>query len=162
MMNWNAQFEDMLKAWTDTQKKTWDGYFESMQGLGKPQVARMWESTMSMGKEMLMDMLKTQMQGLKAWVDGLAKMEGVPAQVVDSARQFQEMTDRWNKTQSELLETWFGMLKKFTPTNPMDAWNEIPQSMFKTWQESTQGIMDAQAKWMRSWMDQTMGKQNNG
>lgn len=159
-MNWTTQFEDMMKAWTDTQKKVWDGYFDTMQGLNKSQGVRMWESTLSMGEEMLKDMLKTQVQGLSAWVDGLSKMEGVPAQMVESAHQFQEMSARWNKTQSELIENWFGMLKKFAPANPTDAWTEMPQAMFKTWQETTQSVMDAQTKWMRSWMEQTR-KSNN-
>ena len=155
MMNWTTQFEDMMKAWTDTQKKVWDGYFDTMQGLNKSQGTRMWESTLTMGEEILKDMLKTQMQGLSAWVDGLSKMEGAPAQMVESARQFQEMSTRWNKTQAELIENWFGMLKKFAPVSPTDTWTEMPQTMLKTWQETTQSVMDAQTKWMRSWMEQT-------
>ena len=154
-MNWNTQFEDMMKTWTDTQKKVWDSYFDSIQGLGKSQSTRMWESTLSMGEDMLKDMLKTQAQGLTAWVDGLAKMENVPAQTVESARQFQEMATRWNKTQAELIENWFSMMKKFIPSTPTTDWMEMPQAMFKTWQETTQSIMDAQTKWMNSWMEQT-------
>jgi len=153
-MDWNTQFEDMMKAWTDTQKKMWDGYFETIQGLNKPASTRMWESTVSMGEDMFKDLLKTQLQGVTAWVDGLAKMESVPAQVVESARQFQEMTARWNKTQTELIENWFGMMKKFTPSNPAEAWTEMPQAMFKPWQESFQTVMDAQVKWMNTWMQQ--------
>jgi hypothetical protein len=153
-MNWNTQYEDMLKTWTDTQKKVWDGYFDSVQGLNKSQSARMWESTLSMGEDMLKNMLKTQMEGLTAWVDGLAKMENVPPQTVESARQFQEMAARWNKTQAELLANWFSMLKKFIPATPTTDWTEMPQAMFKTWQETTQNIMDAQVKWMNSWTEQ--------
>ena len=160
MMDWNTQFEDMMKAWTDTQKKVWDSYFDTIQGFGKSQSTRMWESTLARGEEMLKDMLKTQMQGLTAWVDGLSEMEGVPPQMVESARQFQEMSSRWNKTQSELIENWFGMMKKFAPVSPADSWAEMPQTMFKTWQETTQGIMDAQTKWMRSWMEQTGKKKD--
>ena len=160
MSNWNAQFEDMMKVWADTQKKVWDSYFDTVQGLGKSQSTRMWESTVSMGEEMLKDMLKTQMQGLTAWVDGLSKTEGVPAQMVESARQFQEMTARWNKTQTELIENWFGMIKKFAPSTPADSWTEMPQTMFKTWQDATQNIMDAQSKWMNSWMEQTGKKKD--
>jgi len=154
-MNWNTQFEDMMKTWTDTQKNVWDSYFDSIQGLGKSQSTRMWESTLSMGEDMLKDMLKTQTQGLTAWVDGLAKMENVPVQIFESARQFQEMAARWNKTQTELIENWFSMMKKFIPSTPTTDWMEMPQVMFKTWQETTQSIMDAQTKWMNSWMEQT-------
>ena len=153
-MNWNTQFEDMMKTWTDTQKKVWDGYFETIQGMNKPASTRMWESTVAMGEDMFKDLLKTQMQGITAWVDSLAKMENVPAQVVESAKQYQEMTERWNKTQMELLENWFGMMKKFTPSNPAEAWTEMPQTMFKPWQEAVQTVMDAQMKWMNTWMQQ--------
>jgi len=153
-MDWNTQFEHMMKTWTDTQKKMWDGYFETVQGMNKPASTRMWESTVSMGEDMFKDLLKTQLQGVTAWVDGLAKMDGVPAQVVESARQFQEMTARWNKTQTELIENWFGMMKKFTPSNPAEAWTEIPQTMFKPWQDAFETVMDAQMKWMNTWMQQ--------
>ncbi len=159
-MSWNIQFEDMMKTWTDTQKKVWDSYFDSIQGLNKSQSTRMWEYTLSMGEDMLKDMLKTQMQGLTAWVDGLAKTENVPTETVESARQFQKMAARWNKTQAELIENWFSVLKKFVPPAPSTDWMEMPQAMFKTWQESTQNIMDAQVKWMNTWMKQS-GKGEN-
>ena len=87
-------------------------------------------------------------------------MEGVPPQMIESANQFQEMAGRWNKTQAELIENWFGMMKKFAPSTPADSWMDMPQSMFKTWQDTTQSIMDAQTKWMNSWMEQT-GKSDN-
>jgi hypothetical protein len=151
-MNWNQQVEDMMKTWTATQEKVWNDFFNTMQGMGKSQSTRMWESTLTVGEDMLKNMLKTQSEWMAAWVDGLGGMEGVPAQVVESARQFQEMAARWNKTQAELLSNWFGMLKKFAPARPSDAWTDMPQNMFKSWQDTTQSIMDAQARWMRSWM----------
>ena len=64
------------------------------------------------------------------------------------------MTARWNKTQAELVENWFGMMKKFTPSNPAEAWTDMPQAMFKPWQEAVQNAMDAQMKWMNTWMEQ--------
>ena len=154
-MNWNTQIEDMMKTWADTQKKVWDSYSDSIQGLNKSQSARMWESTLSTGETMLKDMLKLQLQGLNAWVDGLAKMENVPAQTVESARQFQEMAARWNKTQGELIENWFSMMKKSIPAIPTTDWTDMPQAAFKIWQDTAQNIMDAQTKWMSSWVEQT-------
>jgi hypothetical protein len=64
------------------------------------------------------------------------------------------MTAQWNKTQVELLGNWFAFLRKMAPARPTDAWTELPQNMFKSWQETTNTIMDAQTKWMRTWMDQ--------
>ena len=159
-MNWNQQVEDMMKTWTDTQEKVWNDFFNSVQGMSKSQSARMWESTLGVGEDMLTNMFKMQSEWLAAWVNGLAGMEGVPAQAVESARQFQEMATRWNKTQADLLKNWFGMLKKFAPTRPTDAWTEMPQNMFKSWQDTTESIMDAQVNWMRSWMGQARKKED--
>lgn len=159
-MDWNQQFDDAMKTWTDAQKRVWDSFFDSVGGLGKPQSARAWESALNTGESMLKEMFKTQNQMLASWVEGLSKMSGVPAQAVESARQFQEMGTRWNKTQAELIENWFSMLKKFAPAAPSDAWSEIPQKMLKTWQDTTQGIIDAQLKWMESWMDQARKSDN--
>lgn len=153
-MDWNQQFQESMKAWSETQQKAWNNFYSTMQGYGKAPSTRAWESTLEMGQNMLKDMLKTQSQWLASWVEGLAKMSGVPTQAVDSARQFQEMAARWNKTQADLLDNWFSMLKKFTPASPSEAWTAMPQNMLKSWQETTQGIMDAQMKWMQSWMGQ--------
>jgi hypothetical protein len=93
-MDWNQQFEEYMKTWTENQQKAWDSYFETMQGLGKSQSQRAWESTLSMGEKMLKDMLTSQNQWLASWVEGLSTMSGVPAQMVDSARQLQELSSQ--------------------------------------------------------------------
>lgn len=152
-MDWNQQFEENMKTWTEAQQKAWGGYFEMLQGMGKSQSQRAWESTLDMGEKMLKDMLNTQNQWLASWVEGLSKISGMPAAAVDSARQFQEMSAQWNKTQGELLGNWFSMLKKFTPAGPT-TWTDLPQNMFKAWQDSTQNIIDAQMQWVQAWMGQ--------
>ena len=153
-MNWNRQVEDTMKNWTDMQQKTWNTFFSSMEGLTKSQETRAWEATLSMGENLLKEMFKAQSDWMSAWVDGMAKMEGLPPQALESARQFQEMSAQWNKTQADLLGNWFNFLRKMAPARPADAWTEMPQSMFKTWQDTTTAIMDAQTKWLRTWVDQ--------
>ena len=156
MMDWNQQMEAMSKNWMDAQKKVWDNFFDTVEGLGKSQSTKMWESTLSVGEDMLKNMFKVQSDWVAAWVDGLASIEGLPEAAIDSAKRFQEMTTHWNKTQADLIVNWFEVLKKFAPTRPTETWAELmPQSMFKTWQDSTQSIMEAQVNWMRTWMGQT-------
>lgn len=159
-MNWNSQFDTMMKSWMDTQKQVWDSYTNSIQGVNQSQYKHAWESTLSMGEEMLRNILNTQQQGLTAWVDGLAKTDNVPGPIVESARQFQDMVSRWNKIQAEMVEKWFSMLKKFPPSVPGSDWTGMPETVLKNWRETAQGMMDAQSKWMNSWMEQR-GKNDN-
>lgn len=158
-MDWSTQVENMMKTWMDTQKKAWDGFYSTMQtmqdmaipGVTKTPPVRMWETTLTTGQDLFKQFFKTQSEWLATWVESLANMQGVPAQAVESARQFQEMSARWNKTQSELVENWFAAMKKLVPSQPGDAWTEIPGAMFKTWQDTTKNIMDAQMKWLKTW-----------
>jgi hypothetical protein len=154
-MDWNQQAEDMMKTWMDTQQELWDNFFGAMQGLGKSQSARLWESTLSTGEELWKNFLKSQADWMASWVESLEGMESVPQQVVDSARQFQDMSNQWNKTQIGLIENWFAMMKNMVPVTPGDTWTDFPKYMLKSWQDTTQTIMDAQIEWMNSWMGKT-------
>jgi hypothetical protein len=159
-MDWSQQMEDMMKSWMDTQQELWDSYFNGMQGVGKSQATQLWESTLNTGEELWKNFFQSQADWISTWVHNLETMEGVPKQVVDSAQQFQEMSEQWNKTQIGLLQNWFSMLKNFIPASPGDVWADFPKSMLNSWQDTTQMIMDAQIKWMSSWMGKVEKKQD--
>jgi len=153
-------FEDMMKTWTESQKKMWDSFFETMQGLGKSQSAQVWERTISMGEQAFKNTFKTQSEWIQNWVKEMSAMEGVPAQAQETAKQFQKMYEQWSETQARLWVAWFDMLKKFDPSKGIGAWSETSPSPFQAWQDSTQKVMETQIEWMRSWMGQ-VGKKSD-
>lgn len=148
-------FEPTMQSWMETQKKMWDTFFETMQGFGKSQNAKAWEQTVSAGEEILKNTFKAQSEFIQTWVKSLTAVEGMPAQALDSAKQFQEMVQRWSETQERLWANWFDLLKKFDPSKVVGAWPETPASPFQMWQEASQKMMDTQLEWMRTWMGQT-------
>lgn len=151
-MEWTQQFDDMMKSWTDAQQKAWNSFFDTVQGAGQSPSTKLWLQTLAVGEEMMKNSLKAQADFLAAWIESLGTVPNVPAAALESAKQFQEMAGRWSKTQEQLFENWFGMLRKIAPLPPGEtAWADAPQSMFKAWQATTQSIMEAQAEWMRAW-----------
>src|SRR5512143_812970 len=100
-------FEQTMQSWMETQKKMWDTFFETMQGFGKSQNAKAWEQTVSTGEEILKNTFKAQSEFIQTWVKSLTAVEGMPAQALDSAKQFQEMAQRWSETQERLWTNWF-------------------------------------------------------
>lgn len=150
-MDPTQQMEEMLKTWNDTQKKMWDTFFTTVQSAGGVPANLAWQQTLSMGEELFKNMLNTQSEWIAAWVEGLSGFDGVPAPALESAKQFRDMTRQWTKTQEQLLGNWFAMLKKLAPAQPADVLTSMPQELFKTWQSTTQTIMDTQMEWMRSW-----------
>jgi hypothetical protein len=148
-------FEEMMKNWMDNQKKLWDGFFDTVQGFEKPQSAQTWEHVVALSEETFKKSSQAQTDWVQMWVRSLTSVPGLPNQASESAKQFQEMYQRWNETQERLWSTWFAMLKGFDPSKGMGAWAGMSANPFQMWQESTRKMVDAQFEWMRMWMGQT-------
>jgi hypothetical protein len=152
-MNWTEQAEEMMKSWTENQKKLWDSFFANAPDLGSLTGEKVWEQTVDAGETATKNNLAAQLDWLQMWVDQLDTMEGVPDQVKESAKQYQEMTKQWVTAQESMWANWFEMLKKFDPSQYTMNWSEVTQDPFKTWQESAKNIMDTQATWLQSWAE---------
>ena len=160
-MDWTKQAEEMLNTWTETQKKLWDSFYESVPDFGKTPSEKLWDQTIATGKQALKNSMAAQADWLNTWVDYISNLEGVPPQALDSAKQYQEMSKRWSETQEHLWENWFDMLKKFDTSKMASGWAGVAQDPFKVWQESSQKVMESQADWMRSWMKAMGGQQDD-
>jgi polyhydroxyalkanoate synthesis regulator protein len=153
-MDWTKQNEAMFKAWTDTQKKMWDTFSESMAGFGKSPSEKLWEQTIKAGEELVKNSFAAQAEWMNAWSENFKNLEGMPSQATEALIQFQEMTERWAATQEKLWAAWFDMLKKMDPSQFTGTWGEMPKNPFQVWQDSTKMVMDTQMEWMQAWMDQ--------
>ena len=152
-MDWSDQMQDMMKTWMGTQRRMWDSFFDTMQGASKSQYSRAWEQTLDVGEQALKNTFKAQADWMQAWVEGFESIEGVPESGVEYAKQFQEMASRWNESQQKLWVNWFEMLRNLDPERKSGGWESTVENMFKTWQDSTQKIMETQTEWMRSWAE---------
>jgi len=77
----------------------------------------------------------------------------VPEQVMESTGQYQKMSEQWLDTQQQLWSNWFEMLKNFDFSKLTTSWSGAGTDPMKIWQESSQKIMEAQADWMRAWVN---------
>lgn len=147
-MDWTKQSEEMMKAWTDTQKKMWDNWLDMVQkGTGQSQAGEIWQKTIEMWEKTVKSSLDAQTEWTRTWVESLSGTEGVSDEVVEWAKQAQDMSKRWSETQQQLWQGWFDMVKKADASKMAGAWGEESQNAFKTWQESAQKMMDAQKQW---------------
>ncbi len=152
MNDWTAQFEEMLKTWTEAQEKIWESFSNSMQGAAAAPGAKLWEQTVAYGEDMFRNMLKGQSDMVERWVDSLKGVEGLPEPALESAKEFRDMVRAWTKTQEQLVTQWFAMLRKLAPAAPTDFWGEPARETLKTWQAATRTILDSQMEWLRTWM----------
>ena len=150
----------MLNTWTETQKKLWETFYQSVPDFGKIPNEKLWEQAIATGKQAIKNTLAAQTDWLKTWVDYLENLEGVPPQAHESAKQFHEMSKRWMETQEQVWDNWFEMLKKFDASKIASSWTGIPQDPFQAWQESTQKVMETQTDWMRAWVKAMSGQKD--
>ena len=154
-MDWTKQTEEMVKNFSETQKKIWDSWLEAVQPAGpsKDQAAEIWQKAMQTWEETVNNALSTQTEWTKHWSESLNldEME-LPDEVAAWAKQAQAMTKQFGETQQQLWQGWFDLVKQADLTKLTGNWEEEGQKAFQQWQEAAQKVMEAQMQWANMWM----------
>jgi hypothetical protein len=148
-MEWTKQSEDMLKTWTETQKKMWDDSLKAMQGFGKSPSTAVWEKTVDTWNQTIQKVLDTQVESTRGWTESLATTKGTPQELAEWAKQGQDLITRLTETQKQLWGNWFEFAKKLDASNMMN-WAQDGQKFLQSWQETIQKAQDAQSEWLRT------------
>jgi hypothetical protein len=152
MMDWAKQSEEMMKAWTETQKKMWDNWMAAMQQpTGQTQAAEMWQKTVETWEKSVNSTLDAQAEWTKIWADSLDVKPDIPKELTEWAKQAQDMAKSWGETQRQMWQGWFDLVKTAEPPKMAQTWGEEGQKAFTAWQESAQKMMDAQTQWASKW-----------
>ena len=154
-MDWQKQTQDMLNSWTDSQKKLWDNWTESVQNFTGVQNDDIWAKTVETWQGSVTQALNTQNELSKAWVNNLNNVEGTPEQFVEWAKQSQEMSTRWNELQQQLWNNWFEVAKKVEPANVTPGFDvDAGKKVFEAWQDAAQQAFKVQTDWVNTFTGQ--------
>ena len=151
--DWAEQTQEMVNNWTEMQKKVWSVYFDSMNEMRKSPSEKLWDQTVSAGQQAIKNSFSAQQEFLSSWVNYIKGIEGVPEQVMESSDQYQKMSEQWLDTQQQLWANWFEMLKNFDFSKLTATWSGAGTDPMKMWQDGAQKIVEAQADWMRAWVN---------
>ncbi len=154
MINWTKQTDDMLQAWTDTQKKLWSGWAEATeQQAGQAQLAETWRKAVDTWEAAVKNGLETQKAVLHSVADSASAVPSIPQDLLDWAGQTQALSTRWTEAQSELWESYFGMVRKAVPVKMLGTIDDENQKLFAAWQESVEKVSAAQSAWAQIWTE---------
>ena len=79
MINWTKQTDDMLQAWTDTQKKLWSNWSEATeQQAGQAQLAETWRKAVDTWEEAVKNGLETQKAVTRSLSDSASAIPSIP------------------------------------------------------------------------------------
>ncbi|MCY4633451.1 MAG: hypothetical protein OXG04_02905 [Acidobacteria bacterium] len=154
MINWNKQTDDMLQALTDTQKKFWSIWTEAAeQQASQAQLAETWRKAVDAWEAAVKNSLETQKAVVRSVGDGASAVPAIPQDLLDWTAQTQALSSRWTEAQSELWESWFGMVRKAVPVKMLGTIDDENQKLFAVWQESVEKIGAAQLAWAQKWTE---------
>lgn len=150
-MDWAKQSEEMFKSWSDTQKKMWDSWLETVQsGSAAMPGPQLWQKTVETWEQTVNNVLAAQSKWAETWSDSF-NPDNTPEEMAQWFKQTQGMVTQWNETQQRLWQNWFELIKKADVSNMTSSWEEEGQKAFKNWQEAMQKVMDAQMDWVNMW-----------
>ncbi len=147
-MEWTKQSQDMFKTWTDTQKKMWEDWFQTMQGLGASQPNEVWKKTVDGWSDSINKTLDAQAEWIRVWADTAGTAKNMPKETAEWAKQGHDMMKRWTETQKQLWTTWFDIVRKLDPGK---NWGQDGQKFLQGWQDAVKKAADTQAEWARLW-----------
>ena len=154
MINWTKQTDDMLQAWTDTQKRLWSSWAEATeQQASQTQLAETWRKAVDTWEETVKNGLETQKAVIRSLGDSASATPGIPRDLLDWAEQTQALSNRWAEAQSELWESYFGMVRKAVPVKMLGTIDDENQKLFSAWQESMEKASAAQSAWAQMWTE---------
>lgn len=154
MINWTRQTDDMLQAWTDTQKKLWSNWAEAAdQQAGQAQLAETWRKAVDAWEAAVSNGIETQKAVTRSLADSASAVPGIPRDLLDWAEQTQALSTRWTEAQSALWESWFGMVRKAVPVKMLGTIDDENQKLFAAWQESVEKVSAAQSAWAQMWTE---------
>jgi len=157
-MEWTKQTEDMFKTWTEAQTKMWDEWLRAMQGFSRPQASEAWGKSVEAWEESVKKTLDAQNEWTRLWAASFTTVSGTPKEMVEWARQGQEMVRRWVETQKQLWEGWFQIAKRLDPSKVGGSWEQEGQKFLQAWQDAVKKGMESQAEWTRAWTAGQAGK----
>lgn len=147
-MDWTKQTEEVVKTWTDTQKKMWDSWLQAaQQGPDQFPVAKVWEKSMETWEETVKNTMAAQDEWMQMWADSFEKQKGIPEEVGQWVKQAQTMNKQWSDIQAQMWNSWFEMAKKVDPAKMTDSLDAEGKKAFAAWQETAEKVMEAQEKW---------------
>ena len=149
-MEWTKQSEEIFKTWTDAQTKMWNEWLKAMQGFGKSPSSQVWDKTIEAWDESIKKMLDAQVDLTQRWAESFNTSQGAPKEMVEWAKQGQEMGRRWTDTQKQLWTGWFQVVRKLDPTTGTGV-NWGGEGFVQGWQEAVQKARDTQAESLRLW-----------
>ena len=106
------QYLAVVKNWTDGQVKIGQGWFEAVSNLDRFDPALVVAQSFDAYKASVQGTLDAEVAGSKVVFNGLAAIEGLPAEAGSLVKQMQDASEQVANVQQSVVDNWFELLGK--------------------------------------------------
>lgn len=137
--------EDVLKTWTDAQKRLWESLCSAIP-LPPPLGAEGWRETylknLASWEAAVRRSLEQEAAWVQEWVRRVAHEKGTPEMMAAWVRQMEEVLQRWVQTQNQWWNDYFALLRRggFAQPDRVDAESAPPAEPAATGVEPTPSV----------------------
>ncbi len=116
--------EDILKSWTDAQKRLWESLCSSVP-LRPPKGVEAWREAylknLASWEAAVQHSLAQEAAWVEEWVRRVAQEKGTPELMAPWVRQMEEVLQRWIQTQTQWWNDYFALLRRGGFVQPESA-----------------------------------------
>lgn len=113
--------EDILKSWTEAQKRLWDSLCSAIP-FQPPAGVEAWRETylknLTAWEAAVRQTLAQEALWVQQWVERVAQEKGTPKLMAAWVRQMEEVLQRWVQTQNRWWDEYFAVLRRGGFTHP--------------------------------------------
>jgi len=148
-MDLNKQAEEMVRSWTDVQKKMWEGWLTPMQGLQGAAAQNEYTRALETCEGSVRKALDAQVEWTKMWAEGLSAGQATTEVAATAAKRTHEMMKLWTDAHKQLWDNWFTTLRQLDPSRMAAAgiWEKESQKVIQMWQDAAKAAQEAMAQW---------------
>jgi len=169
-MDWMEQSLEMMKSWTDMQKRMWQGWLDASAGLGKTEdnplsewVAR-WQETAQKSMDTWEELTRTFVENEGKWAGSDAaagywpgKEDEIKKMTASWTEQTLAVMKAWTEAQRKLWDSWFAAAADMAKSAKgpggdwYEGWQDAAKRSMDAWDELSRKTMETQADWFKGW-----------
>lgn len=132
--------EDVIKTWTDAQKRLWESLCSAVP-FQPPAGVEAWRDTylknLTTWESAVKQTLNQEASWVEQWVQKVAREKGTPEMMAAWVRQMEEVLQRWIQSQNQWWDEYFSVLRRggFVYPEPTSAQPTAPVAVEPTAEE---------------------------
>jgi hypothetical protein len=153
-MDWQKQMEQMVSAWTQTQRRVWENWSSAVRNTGLPFPSEAQEQQYRQSLEAWESAVQQALERQREWAGTWSAGELPQGPAEEAAQrwmsQVQEMMKGWTEAQTRLWDMWFENVQRMDPGVLGGDWEKEVRGIMEAWKEASERAGSTLSEWTQA------------